>query len=120
MPSYRRAPDEAVVTQTTTAASGILSASGVSLLGTIGSTGGGSANWQLSPPIPGKRKYIISANNTTIANTVIAPSSSAVTFDGTNGKLTFSAAANAAIELIGLTSTRWSIMYSTNVTVGSS
>jgi hypothetical protein len=116
MPSYRRAPDEAVVTETTTSAT--LNASGVSVLGTIGSTGGGSANWSIGAPIAGKRKTIISTNNTTVANTVIT-STASITFNGTNNKLSFAAAGNSMIHMIGITPTRYFILGSTGITLSS-
>lgn len=116
MPSYRRSPDEAVVTETTTSAT--LNPSGVSLLGTIGSTGGGSANWVIGVPIAGKRKTIISTNNTTVANTVLTTTSS-ITFNGTNNKLSFAAAGNSMIHMVGVSATRYFILGSTGVTLSS-
>lgn len=114
MPSYRRAPDWAVVTESTTSAT--LNGSGVSVLGTIGSTGGGSANWSLAAPVAGKFKTIISTNNTTVANTVITTTAS-ITFNGTNNKLSFAAAGNSMIHMAALTPTRWFIIASTGVTL---
>ncbi len=113
----RRVPDQTVVTEGTTTAT--LGGSGTSILGTPGSTGGGSANWILAAPVPGKDKTIISTNNTTVANTVITTTAS-ITFDGNKNKLSFAQTTQAsAVTLKALTSTRWMILASTGVTLSS-
>ena len=93
-------------TATTTAS---LGNSGVS---TVGSTTG-ALTYHLDAPAAGVRKTLLRRDAATTGPiTTVSSTAAGATFDGTNGTLSFAVgngAAGIAVELVGISSTRWQV-----------
>ena len=106
-----------VVTAETTATN--LANTGVSVLG---NTTTATQAYLLADPVAGRRKMIVNASLSTLSKTVTVGSTasgySSLTRIGTSDTIMTFTGANASIELVGVSATKWQIagMYGTTLT----